>query len=105
MIDEDDINIQTFQIHAADDSTATPRLESKVEDETFNGLKKSSSFQELSEKKVSGKSKSKGNGNLKRSSSSRTKVDKTNEILQGLSIGVGIALIAMVIDFLYLFLK
>lgn len=106
MSNEENIDIQTFQIHAADESTAaTPRLEPKAEDASFSGLRKSSSFQELTEKKVSNKTKSRSRDKLKKAQDLKNNTTLTNNILVGITYGVGAAFVVVIIDAIMLVLK
>lgn len=117
-----DLDIHTFQIVPADESSvATPRLDEVEIDKSFGGVEKSTSFKELSKEKISAKnrpklaskiSKSIG-GKIKPSSEklksslevTKNSKDKTTEILQGLVMAVGLALVVIVIDYVTILLK
>lgn len=113
-----DLDIHTFQIVPADESSvATPRFEELEEEKAIPAVKKSTSFKEISEAKVSARNKpnlmskiapKKKSVKTNASPSKAVKApsdNKTNEILKGLLFGMGIVFVFIVADAVMLTMK
>lgn len=104
--ENNDLEVQTFVIIPADESSvASPRLKEE-EDTSFKGIKKSTSFSEITERGIAKKNKPSIRSKLPKGKqiSSVSKSNKIGDVLDIAVMGMGLALVFVVIDIARMFL-